>query len=474
MTKLNKYFAASRSLVKAPFLGILLIFTIICLLNIPILVTLWRHSFDDGTYSHAYLIPIISLYLFYILQKAGKLAFREQISVTAISIFIVSCLALFVTSNAQISLGYWCSILAVAVFSINMLYKFNGYIAFPSIFFIFVLPVWGVLTTTLQNISVKAVTFLMSFTGIPTFVDGQFITIPAGVFEIAGGCSGLRYIIVSLAISSLFIFLYINNAKKAVGFFLFAILGALITNWLRITLLILIGEYTNMESSLMEDHNTFGWYLFMPFMVLLFWWGNKNADSDLAAPQQKGPLTTNNSHKVVNERPHKLSMGLLLILLSLSSTSFSTLLLPSQPTENLTSDESINVKPLIHFYSFVSQNIVLKEEKVELIYGFNGETLDGKPSYYENELVPSGWNTIKKEISPQWQITQVSNRRRNAIVLTRYEIDGQFIVSSSDLKLTRLLKGLQNIKQTKLHWSFFHCKTDCTDELQSLKNNVVN
>ncbi|MGB1262281.1 MAG: exosortase [Cognaticolwellia sp.] len=445
-----------------------MIFFAVSLLNLPILVTLWRHSFDDGTYSHAYLIPLISLYLFYILQKAGKLAFREQVSLVATTIFAFSCLALFVTSNAQISLGYWCSLLAVLISGINMIYKFNSYIIFPSAFFIFIMPVWGMFTTILQNISVKAVTFFMSFTNIPTFVENQLITIPAGVFEIAGGCSGLRYIIVSLAISSLFIFLYINNVKKALGFFSFAVLGALFTNWLRITLLILIGEYTNMESSLMEDHNTFGWYLFIPFMIILFWWGNKNADSDLTAPQKDVQLPSQNSHLGIIARPDKLTVGLFILLLSVSSTSFSTLLLPSPTANNLANDATIDIKPRIHFYSYVRQNIESKEGEVSLTYAFNGEELDGKPSYYENELLPLGWHKVQEQMNSQWRVMQITNRQRNAIILTRYEIDGQFIVQNRHLKLARLLKGIKNIKQTKLHWSFIPCHADCNDELQNL------
>ena len=155
------------------------------------------------------------------------------------------------------------------------------------------MPGWGLLTAILQKVSTNAVTFLMSYSGIPTFVEGNFVTIPAGVFEIAGGCSGLRYLIVSLAISSLFSFLYIKNTKKALLFFTVAILGALITNWIRITALILIGEYTDMQSDLMTDHNVFGWYLYIPFMFLLF---SCTSDDD----NQKTEATLNGSWHLVN------------------------------------------------------------------------------------------------------------------------------------------------------------------------------
>ena len=224
------------------FLGILILFCLISILNIPVLITLWRHSFDDGTYSHAYLIPIITLYLYYNLAKIGKLEYRQQIAIIPLTALIITSYLLFISSNAQISLGYWLSLLAVCITSITMLYRFNWYVIFPVTFLIFLLPLWGVLIPALQDLSVNAVTFIMGFTHVPIFVEGQIITIPSGVFEIAGGCSGLRYIIVSLAISSLFVFLYINNIKHAILFLVVAILGALLTNWIRITALILIGD----------------------------------------------------------------------------------------------------------------------------------------------------------------------------------------------------------------------------------------
>ena len=175
-----------------PFIGIILLFSVICALKIPILITLWRHGFDDGTYSHAFLIPFISLYLYYELAQSGKLQFREKLSIVPTLLLILSCFLLFVTSNAQISIGYWGALLAVFITSVTMLYRFNWYIVFPAAFLVFIFPFWGILVPLLQSISVSAVIYMMSFTGVPTFVEAEIITIPAGVFEISGGCSGLR------------------------------------------------------------------------------------------------------------------------------------------------------------------------------------------------------------------------------------------------------------------------------------------
>jgi len=458
--KKNHHGSVISIVVSKPFIGLMLLFITVSLLNIPVLTTLWRHGFDDGTYSHAYLIPFISLYLYFLIAQANLLQFRHKLAIIPTICFITSCYLLFVTTNAQISIGYWGALLAVFITSVTMLYRFNWYIVFPAAFLVFIFPFWGILVPLLQNISIAAVTYMMSFTGVPTFVEGNFVTIPAGVFEIADGCSGLRYMIVSLAIGCLFIFLNIRNTKRALLFLSVTIIGALVTNWLRITALILIGDYTNMESSLMDDHNTFGWYLFIPFMVMLFWWGNKIADIDFTSEL---PQTTQVLHS-----PSQLSLVILVAILGLSSTSFSTMLIPSPSTDSLTSDADFEVKPFIAFYAFVTGKVSLESNTTELTYFFNGKELDGKPSYYENNLIPTAWNVVSEEINQQWRVIVVSNRKNNAIIRTRYEVDEQFILLNKKLKFARLISGTKNIKKSKLHWSFSSCKSDCKDELVNL------
>ncbi|MCI2282213.1 exosortase [Colwellia sp. MSW7] len=233
-----------------PFISVLLITVLVALLNMPIMATLWRYSFDDGTYSHAYLIPFIVLYLYFVLHENSELKFREDFSWLALLLLVFSAYSLFVTSTAQITLTYWLATLMLLCAAINFLFKPTIKLFFPALYFIFLIPLWGILTVPLQNLSVIAVNSLMGLTSIPVYVENQFVHIPSGVFEIAGGCSGLRYLLTSLAISSLYIFLHLRNIKNIAIFASIAILGALLTNWLRIAILIIIGHQTEMTDRL--------------------------------------------------------------------------------------------------------------------------------------------------------------------------------------------------------------------------------
>jgi len=464
---MNKHSSVTSVLFSKPFLGILLLFTVVSLLNIPVLITLWRHGFDDGTYSHAFLIPFITLYLYFLLAETGKLQFRKELAIAPSVLLVMSCYLLFVTSNAQISVGYWGALLAVFITSVTMLYRFNWYIVFPAAFLVFIFPFWGILVPILQKISVVAVTYMMSFTGVPTYVEAEIITIPAGVFEIAGGCSGLRYMIVSLAIGSLFIFLNIKDTKKAVLFLSLTILGALLTNWIRITALILIGEYTNMESSLMEDHNTFGWYLYVPFMIFLFKWGNHLADKTLHSN------TELNNKGLPPLQLEKKNLLVLVVSLILSSTTYIT---NNQEITNTLPFLDSTLKPKIYYPSYI-ENITLSDKpEIEYnIYHFNGADLDGKPSYYDNKFIPKQWQLITRDNISSWSINYIGQQQNKAVVMYRYEINGVFFSELNEFKKSRLINGLTGKNNTSIHWLIMQCEADCLNPIDLLTStNSIN
>jgi len=425
------------------------------LLNLPVINTLWRHSFDDGTYSHAYLIPLISLYLLYLVGNHQLIAFRDRPSLLAIGATLSIALAYYVSVNAQMSLGYWLCFLFLGISLVFNIFKFNKYLLFPLLYFVFLIPLWGSLTTPLQSLSVVAVSFMMSFTGIPVYVHAPYVEIPAGTFEIAHGCSGLRYVLTSLAISSLYVFLFIRDRKKAFIFFTLALLGGLITNWIRITLLILIGHWTDMTHSLMNDHNHFGWYIFMPFMLLLFWFGNKIADFDF----------TRKFNKEASKLRLAASCGVVVAVFAvLTSTTLATL--NSANGKHIVSLSAEKSEPFIKFYQ--DRVISTTEDSTNIVYSFSASDLDNKPSYFENDIAPTGWRKVKELNAGTYLFRK---NRKLATVQVQYQLEEQYFNSKRDFKLARIKQGLTNNQNIKLHWKMNRCSsTNCINELASIQD----
>lgn len=434
----------SANLVLVPFIGILSIILLIIFFNLPIIATLWQYSFDDGTYSHAYLIPFIVLYLYFTLYENNELQLRKKLSWFALMLLVLAGYILYVTSTAQISLAYWLAALMLLCTAINFLFKPTIKLFFPALYFIFLIPIWGLLTIPLQSLSIYSVNTLMSFTSIPVYVENEFVHIPSGVFEIADGCSGLRYLLTSLAISTLFSFLYLRTLKNTTIFISVAILGALITNWIRIVLLIIIGHETEMTSSLMADHNMFGWYLYIPFMLFMFKFG-----SYLAEKENNKDVTTNNSAKTKVNTPNW-SLALILVATLLS---FSTTLHMSENTVPETERLDVLAQPTIYKYSAI-EIIDNTSMKTQLIYNFNENNLESKPTFFENNVIPKGWFILGKTIKHEEQIFKIKKGLKTATIKVSYEISGLAIGSASQFKLERLKHAMFGKSNTKLHWQF--------------------
>jgi exosortase len=160
-----------------------------------------------------------------------------------------------------------CAALVATVFGFPILRK----LWLPIAYLFFTIPLWDMLNPALQWASAYAVRVLLSLVGIPVYFDGLEFQIPAGRFEIAGGCSGLHFFIVGIAISVLYG--EMNNDTRATRFKLIAlgVLFALLTNWIRISIIIVAGHLTQMQHHLVrEEHYTFGWGMFAGAMAIFF------------------------------------------------------------------------------------------------------------------------------------------------------------------------------------------------------------
>lgn len=430
-----------------PLVILAILYLIIALTQLPILDNIWRYSFDDGTYSHAYLIPFISIYLYWILFQSGELVFNNKLSLPILMVSVLITYLLWVSINAQFPTGYRICFVLFITSMTSLIFKPSIRQMFPALFLIFLVPIWGIATYTLQNISTYAVTYMMNLTHIPIYVEGNRISIPAGIFEIAGGCSGLRYLIVSLAISSLFIFLNIRKYSHAFTFLALAIIGALVVNWLRITLLILIGHYTDMQSSLMHDHNSFGWYLYIPFMVALFYFGRR--------------YTGIEENKAMTQRDYKVKpvtiYAVLIITLAVSTQVSDVSNDQNSYTSNCDNLSStiaqpeLAVPPTSCYYTYADGH--------NIIYKYAGANIESSVDYYLNNFTPKNWQVIHRSQEQSVNILLVSQNNNNCKKITYSFTSGN--TSTHDLtvlKQLKLINAFTGQSETALHWKVQDCE----------------
>jgi exosortase len=141
----------------------------------------------------------------------------------------------------------------------------------PLAFLYFALPQWWVINRPLQQLTAEVANALVWVTGVPAYVEGNSFHLPAGVVEVANGCSGLNYLVVALALALFQGLAHIMSWRLRWRLLAAAAAVALLSNWLRVYLLILIGYATDMQHYLIRvDHLYFGWALFLVCMWPVF------------------------------------------------------------------------------------------------------------------------------------------------------------------------------------------------------------
>ncbi|AWL11667.1 hypothetical protein HMF8227_01186 [Saliniradius amylolyticus] len=435
------------------------------LVNRPIVLDIATHSFDDGTYSHAYLMPLVSLYLLWHGLRQGNIQLRPSWGWLFCAAIVMALMTL--TYIAQIAPLYRLLFAIALMLLVNGLYKTTIASLMPILMVFFVVPIWGILTVPLQQLSIYAVSGIMALTGVPTFVENTHVSIPPGTFEIAGGCSGLRYFIVSCLIGLLYSYLNLSRWRSVTLFMTVAILGALVTNWLRIVGLIVIGYVSDMKSPLMDDHNLFGWYLYIPFLAGLLLFGRYLARKD----KQHTPVTSVRS--TVNSQWHPLQaiclMGATLIL----STQSVSLLLPSSSEQAPALPNRIAVSPIIPDPDHLSTKQGNRYPgSLHLRYAFSGLRPGNKASYYLNQPVPPDWHVRQRQLKGHYQWTLVSrSAREHAIIGYSYGAGQKQFARESQLKLERLKQAITLSRSSHLDWYYFPCPT--LSECQSLFDSLT-
>ena len=240
--------------------------------SVAVLSALWT-DFDDTTLTHGFLIVAVCLWL--IFHARHRIATASVRPLIAANVALLGCgLAWLIFWRAAIQDLHvllfpaliWLAVLAAFGWPIARL------LAFPLAWFCFALPVWSYLEEPLRDLTTYAVGVLAWVTGLPAYIEGNTVTIPSGVFEIAGGCSGKHFLVVGLATAALQGEIMRDSPRRRL--LLLAVMGglALLSNWLRVFTIILAGHLTDMQHYLITvEHYWYGWALFV-VVILLFTW----------------------------------------------------------------------------------------------------------------------------------------------------------------------------------------------------------
>jgi exosortase A len=233
------------------------------------------------TFGHGMLVAPISLWLVW-RQREQLAQIQPRASWWGILLLALSCFGWLVAELAGINVVAQAAVTAMIP---SLMLAICGWtvawsLAFPLAFLFFMVPAGEALNPPLMEGTADAVVWAVSASGIPIFRDGLHFALPTGQWSVVEACSGLRYVLASAVLGSLFAYLNFTSFRKRAIFFALTMLLALIGNWMRAYLIVLVGHFSQMKYGTGDDHIVYGWVFFGLVMFAVFVMGSRWRDND--------------------------------------------------------------------------------------------------------------------------------------------------------------------------------------------------
>jgi exosortase A len=256
------------------------------------LVSTWLRS---DTYAHGMLIGPISLYMVWIHRRSLR-RLTPAPALLGVATMLVLVVLWFLGNTASVLVVQQFSLVLMipALIWILLGWTVVRALAFPLAYLLFAVPVGEFLVLPLQELTATFTVQAIRLTGIPIYREGLYFTIPSGNFEVAKACSGIRYLIASIALGCLYAYITYRSYWRRAVFIALSVLVPLIANGLRAYGIVMIAHLSDMRLAVGLDHLIYGWLFFGVVIFLLFWLGLRWRDmpvGDVVDNNNVAPLT---------------------------------------------------------------------------------------------------------------------------------------------------------------------------------------
>ena len=207
-----------------------------------------RQWYEDGNYSHGFLVPVIAGYFLYL--RLDDLKNRRAAPSGLGLVVVVSALVLLIV--ASLGMEYFTLRISLVVLIAGMVIYFFGTDVFkavrlPIFYLLFMAPlpyiVYDALAFPLKLFVTRISVAFLKLIGIAVVREGNILTFPEITLEVADACSGMRSLISLLAISTAFAFLLPANGLKRLFIILSAIPIAIACNAVRVIVTGILSQY---------------------------------------------------------------------------------------------------------------------------------------------------------------------------------------------------------------------------------------
>ena len=245
------------------------------------MVSIWARS---ETFTHAFVVPPIVLWLLW-RQRRTLVARAPQPTAWALLPVAAAALAWLLGDLAAVNAVTQLALVALLVLAVPAVLGMPVARAamFPLGFLFFAVPIGEFLLPQLMRWTADFTVAALRLSGIPVFQEGQNFVIPSGRWSVVEACSGVRYLMASFMVGTLFAYLSFRSLRHRLIFVAVSIIVPIVANWLRAYLIVLLGHLSDNRIATGVDHLLYGWVFFGVVILLLFWIGGRWADPPLPA-----------------------------------------------------------------------------------------------------------------------------------------------------------------------------------------------
>lgn len=251
------------------------------------MVRIWARS---ETFTHAFLVPPITLWLIW--EKRHVLARAQPrpslwLAVPLAGLGVAWLLGEMAAVNSVTQLAFTCMLILAVPLVIGL--PAARLIAFPLGFLLFAVPVGEFIMPTLMEWTAAITVIGLRASGIPVYQEGLHFVIPSGRWSVVEACSGVRYLIASLTVGTLFAYLNYRSFKRRLIFVGVSILVPVAANWIRAYMIVMLGHLSGNELATGADHLIYGWVFFGLVIMIMFAIGMRWREADADFEERAAP-----------------------------------------------------------------------------------------------------------------------------------------------------------------------------------------
>lgn len=246
------------------------------------MVRIWSRS---DTFAHAFLVPPITLWLIW--EKRHVLARQSPrpalwLALPLAGVCFGWLLGEMAAVNALTQLAFTCMLILAVPLVIGL--PAARLIIFPLGFLLFAVPIGEFVMPTLMDWTAEVTVIALRASGIPVYQEGLHFVIPSGRWSVVEACSGVRYLLASLTVGTLFAYLNYRSPKRRLIFVGVSILVPVVANWIRAYIIVMLGHLSDGKLAAGVDHLIYGWVFFGVVIMIMFAigmrWREDGGDAD--------------------------------------------------------------------------------------------------------------------------------------------------------------------------------------------------